>query len=174
MLILSWKMGWRHIYIIYCVADQASFKKGGVYTANLFNRFPAVVSALIPSSNQSCVIYILLRRRRQQGWPILEGVGNVVGVGGLEVVFRAKAGCTLYVSRWVKSEVVKIIPSEPLQSCLLYILMRATGVQERSCRFYKVLWELYRNVWRLSQIGGKASKGVENLQKSCGESTQVV
>jgi hypothetical protein len=81
----------------------------------------------------------------------------------------------------VKSEVVKRIPSEPLQSCLLYILKRATGVQERLWGFYTVLWRFYtkawrfyRNVWRFSQIGDKVSKGVENLQKSCGESTQVM
>jgi hypothetical protein len=67
----------------------------------------------------------------------------------------------------VKSEVVKRFPSEPFQSCLLYILMRATGVQERLWRFYTKSWRIYRKVWRFSQVVDPAYIGVEILHKLC-------
>jgi hypothetical protein len=59
----------------------------------------------------------------------------------------AKVGCTLYVLRWVKSELVKRFPFKPLQSCLLYILMWTTGVQERLWRFYTVLRPFLQSVF---------------------------
>jgi hypothetical protein len=69
---------------------------------------------------------------------------------------------------------VKRYPPESLQTCLLYAIIRATGVQERLWRFSTLLWRfytksrrIYRKVWKFSQIAGKASKGVEILYKLC-------
>jgi hypothetical protein len=80
----------------------------------------------------------------------------------------AKVGCTFHVSRWMKSEVVKIFPSRPLQSCpyiyFVEILQSIVKILTKLWRFYRKVWSLsHRKAWGFSQIADKASKGVESL-----------